>query len=274
MKKKKKSQEEKHIYKTREILISSLSYHETLDTSRMLTISDIAFGFHFTFRLNFKNPQWFRMEMRAEYAPSIHGTHLQQEVGWSTILRIYYFFICSISWYVLLSSFNLVQTHESGRTLQDYFIPGECQDLISYLFKLLLILIALWFHAKFCSSLYCSSYEVLLKLANWFSVGLGGFCTASGSFAWKLTSWIATLWYWGKGGHWVVWALRVWTGQISIGTWLGNIWSLSHFWTESATFPCELVCENYFWASRQGQSIWIVLRPHLFSKKILNSKFF
>lgn len=52
------NQEKKvYIYKTREILISSLSHHEILDTSRMLIISDIAFGFHFTFRLNFKNPQ-------------------------------------------------------------------------------------------------------------------------------------------------------------------------------------------------------------------------
>lgn len=143
-----KKQENICIYKTREILISSLSHHEILDTSKMLIILDIAFGFHFTFRLNFKTPHWFRMEMRAEYAPSIYRTHLQQEVGWSIILRIYYFFICSISRYVLLSSFNLVRTHESERALRNYFIPGECQDFISYLFKLLLIIIALWFNAK------------------------------------------------------------------------------------------------------------------------------
>lgn len=41
--------------------------------------------------------QWFEVEMRAEYAPSISETHLQQKEGWSIILQTYYFFISALS---------------------------------------------------------------------------------------------------------------------------------------------------------------------------------
>lgn len=75
---------------------------------------------------------------------------------------------------------------------------------------------------NFSSSLYCSRYEALLELAEWFAVGFGGFGSASGSFAWKFTSWIDTLWYWGKGAHWVVWALRVWREKMSIEWYLSG----------------------------------------------------
>lgn len=84
---------------------------------------------------------------------------------------------------------------------------------------------------NFSSSLYCSWYEALLELANWFALGFGGFCSASGNFAWKLTPWVDSLWYWGKGTQWAVWALRVWRAQISIE------WYLSREHLLSVSFP-------------------------------------
>lgn len=130
----------------------------------------------------------------------------------------------------------------------------------------------------FSSSLYCSSYEVLLELANCFAVGLVFFkLSAINSFVWKLASWIHThfaLWQRGsqgtlssqgeKGAN-IHWMILKWE---TFGQWL-----ISSPQSKSATFPCQMVCEIYFWASRQRRGIWAALRPHLFTKTLLNKDF-
>lgn len=139
--------------KTVILIFSSLENNtfdsKALDTSRMLILSDIALGFHFTFRLHFRNAMFWSGDEGRICPFDIRNTFTAERRLVHNITNLLLLYLCFISWYVLFSSFNSIQNCESGRALQDYFIPGECQVFISYLFKFLLIIIALWVYAKF-----------------------------------------------------------------------------------------------------------------------------
>jgi len=139
--------------KTVILIFSSLENNtfdsKALDTSRMLILSDIALGFHFTFRLHFRNAMIWSGDEGRICPFDIRNTFTAERRLVHNITNLLLLYLCFISWYVLFSSFNSIQNRESGRALQDYFIPGECQVFISYLFKFLLIIIALWVYAKF-----------------------------------------------------------------------------------------------------------------------------
>lgn len=139
--------------KTVILIFSSLENNtfdsKALDTSRMLILSDIALGFHFTFRLHFRNAMFWSGDEGRTCPFDIRNTFTAERRLVHNITNLLLLYLCFISWYVLFSSFNSIQNCESGRALQDYFIPGECQVFISYLFKFLLIIIALWVYAKF-----------------------------------------------------------------------------------------------------------------------------
>lgn len=127
---------------------------------------------------------------------------------------------------------------------------------------------------NYSPSLYCSSYEVLLELANCFTVFCGIFFLnyqLSIALLESLFLGYAHISYCSRGslgnlssqgekGANIHWMILKWE---TFGQWL-----ISSPQSKSATFPCQMVCEIYFWASSQRQAFEL-LWGHISSPKLL-----